>query len=221
MCGAVPPIVMGVHHPLACVDIHPGMASLGYAGHCRDSGTKAFMTEVVWPHESMKVYPWAHAGVFCCVSQSHLGIVYTVQAWLGNVVSYCDCRGLASSACVLMDQLGGYLVVHPASQICLTGTWSSAPPDRLARRGLGRSSCLTHLLGGGTWLGKWDEERLMGLALGTPFLGTCRCLVSDRTPRDTLAVLLGRTMLLIVARWFMLGAREREREAIFSRFGPL
>jgi hypothetical protein len=35
---------------------------------------------------------------------------------------------------------------------------------------------------------------------------SCRCLVSDCTPRDTLAVLLGRTILLIVARWFMLGA---------------
>jgi hypothetical protein len=35
--------------------------------------------------------------------------------------------------------------------------------------------------------------------------------VSDRTPRDTLAVLLVRTMLLIVARWFVLRARgERE-----------
>jgi hypothetical protein len=75
---------------------------------------------------------------------------------------------------LLMDQLGGYSVVHPASQICLTGTWSSAPPNRLARRGL-RSSCLTHLLGGETWSGKWDEERLMGLALGTPFLSTRRC----------------------------------------------
>jgi hypothetical protein len=39
-----------------------------------------------------------------------------------------------------------------------------------------------------------------------------RCLESDRTPRDALAVLLGRTVLLIVARWFVLGARERERE---------
>jgi hypothetical protein len=37
-----------------------------------------------------------------------------------------------------------------------------------------------------------------------------RCLVSDRTPRVTLAVLLGRTVLLIVAQRFMLGARERE-----------
>jgi hypothetical protein len=34
--------------------------------------------------------------------------------------------------------------------------------------------------------------------------------VSDRTPRDTLAVLLGRTVLLIVVQWFVLGARERE-----------
>jgi hypothetical protein len=34
----------------------------------------------------------------------------------------------------------------------------------------------------------------------------CRCLVSDRTPGDTLVVLLGRTVLLVVARWFVLGA---------------
>jgi hypothetical protein len=32
--------------------------------------------------------------------------------------------------------------------------------------------------------------------LGIP---CCRCLESDRTPRDTLAVLLGRTVLLIIA----------------------
>jgi hypothetical protein len=38
----------------------------------------------------------------------------------------------------------------------------------------------------------------------------CRCLVSDSTPRDTLAVLLGRTVLLIVAQWFVLGTQERE-----------
>jgi hypothetical protein len=41
---------------------------------------------------------------------------------------------------------------------------------------------------------------------------SCRCLVSDRTPGDTRMVLLGRTVLLIVARWFVLGARERVRE---------
>jgi hypothetical protein len=41
---------------------------------------------------------------------------------------------------------------------------------------------------------------------------SCWCLVSDRTPRDTLVVLLGRTVLLIVVQWFVLGARERERE---------
>jgi hypothetical protein len=44
--------------------------------------------------------------------------------------------------------------------------------------------------------------------------------VSDRTPRVTLAVLLGRTVLLIVAQWFMLGAREKERHTIFFRFRP-
>jgi hypothetical protein len=35
---------------------------------------------------------------------------------------------------------------------------------------------------------------------------SCRCLVSDRTPRDTLAVLLGRTMLLTISQLFVLGA---------------
>jgi hypothetical protein len=52
---------------------------------------------------------------------------------------------------------------------------------------------------------------------------SCRCLVSDCTPGDTLVVLLGRTVLLIVARWFVLGALESKREghAIFCRFGLL
>jgi hypothetical protein len=36
--------------------------------------------------------------------------------------------------------------------------------------------------------------------------------VSDRTPRVTLAVLLGRTVLLIVTQWFVLGAREGDRQ---------
>ena len=40
---------------------------------------------------------------------------------------------------------------------------------------------------------------------------SCRCLVSDRTPGDTLVVLFDRTVLLIVARWFVTGAREREK----------
>jgi hypothetical protein len=38
----------------------------------------------------------------------------------------------------------------------------------------------------------------------------CRCLVSDRTPGDTLVVLLGRTVSSFVTRWFALG-HERER----------
>jgi hypothetical protein len=44
--------------------------------------------------------------------------------------------------------------------------------------------------------------------------GRCRCLVFDRTLGDTLAVLLGRTVLLIVAQWFVQvhkKVRERER----------
>jgi hypothetical protein len=54
---------------------------------------------------------------------------------------------------------------------------------------------------------------------------SCRCLVSDRTPGGTLVVLLDRTVLLIVARWFVTEAREREREkresGDFYRFEPL
>jgi hypothetical protein len=47
-----------------------------------------------------------------------------------------------------------------------------------------------------------------------------RCLESDRTPRVTLAVLLGRTVLLIVTQWFMLDARERDRR-FFAGSGRL
>jgi hypothetical protein len=40
VCGTVPPVVMGLHHPLACADMHPIMAYLlryfEYAGHYRD-----------------------------------------------------------------------------------------------------------------------------------------------------------------------------------------
>jgi hypothetical protein len=39
---------------------------------------------------------------------------------------------------------------------------------------------------------------------------SCRCLVSDRTPKVTLAVLLGKTVLLTTTQWFVLGAREIE-----------
>jgi hypothetical protein len=47
---------------------------------------------------------------------------------------------------------------------------------------------------------------------------SCWCLVSDRTPRDTVVVLLGRTVLLIVARWFVPGARESKREREIGDF---
>jgi hypothetical protein len=154
--GAVLPVVMGLRHPLACVGIHP-WRSFGYVGHCRDFGAEALLTEVDWLHESVWVFPWAHAGVFHCVSQRPLGAVCTIQTWLDDVASYCGRRGLAASTCV------------PFLRISLVGTWSSAPSRRLTRRGLGRSSRLADLLGGDL-VGKWAGERLMGLALGTPFL---------------------------------------------------
>jgi hypothetical protein len=51
--------------------------------------------------------------------------------------------------------------------------------------------------------------------------GGCQCLVLDLTPRGTLVVLLGRTVSLIITRWFVPRARGRESWAIFCRFGPL
>jgi hypothetical protein len=38
----------------------------------------------------------------------------------------------------------------------------------------------------------------------------CRCLVSDRTPGDTLVMLLGRMVSLIVTQWFVPNARKSE-----------
>jgi hypothetical protein len=63
--------------------------------------------------------------------------------------------------------------------------------------------------------GRGDFCACVGACVAVSLLkkaGCCRCLESDRTLGDTLAVLLGRTVLLIVARWFMLRARDRERE---------
>jgi hypothetical protein len=102
--GEVLHVVMELHHPLACVDTHPSMVyllrSFGYVGHCRDSSVEALMVEADWSHESVRVYPWAHAGVFRRVSQSPLGIVRMVQTWLGDVTFYCGRQGLATWACV-------------------------------------------------------------------------------------------------------------------------
>jgi hypothetical protein len=99
--------------------------SFGYAGHCRDSDAKALMTGVDWPHEFVRVYPWAHEGVFRRVCQRPFGTVCTVRTWLGDVVSYRDRHGLAASAFV------------PSLWIRLSDTWSFTPPRRLARRILG------------------------------------------------------------------------------------
>jgi hypothetical protein len=55
--------------------------------------------------------------------------------------------------------------------------------------------------------------QLVTFELKQIYTGGCRCLVSDRTPGGTIVVLLGRTVLLIVARWFVPEERERERES--------
>jgi hypothetical protein len=93
----------------------------------------------------------------------------------------------------LADLLGRVLVVCSASRTCSAETWSSTPPCRLAWWGLGRPPRLVDLLGGGLVLcfasqtcsvGTWSSispcrlaqqmgrKEVMGLTLGTPFLGT-------------------------------------------------
>jgi hypothetical protein len=56
-----------LHHYLA----HVGTPSMGYClvlygvwGQCRDFGAEVSLTRVGRPHESVRVYPWAHAGMF-------------------------------------------------------------------------------------------------------------------------------------------------------------
>jgi hypothetical protein len=64
--------------------------------------------------------------------------------------------------------------------------------------------CSTHIL---NLIVKDGLEELKDAIENIP---DCRCLVFDRTPGDTLVVLLDRTMSLIVTRWFVPEARERE-----------
>jgi hypothetical protein len=47
----------------------------------------------------------------------------------------------------LVDQLGGYFVVHPALWTCSADTWLLTLAHRLARRGFVRSPRLAFLLG--------------------------------------------------------------------------
>lgn len=77
-------------------------------------------------------------------------------------------RGLGRSP-RLSDLLGRGSFVRPASQNCSAGARSFASQTCLV--GLGHSPRLADLLNEDL-VGKWARERFMGLALGTPFLGT-------------------------------------------------
>jgi hypothetical protein len=147
-------------------------------GHCRYSGVEASMTGVDRPCKLVRVYPWAHVGVFHRVCLMPFGTVGMSWLWFGDVVSCRDHRWPTTLVRVpssrihsvrtlsfapprrlarrglgrlprLAYLLGRYLVILPASWTCSAGAWSFAPPCILARRGLGRSPCLTDLLGGG------------------------------------------------------------------------
>jgi hypothetical protein len=121
-----------------------------HAGHYRDSDAEAHKTEVDWPHESVRVYLWAHAGVIHRVCQRPFDIVCMVQTWFGDVASCCDHCGPVASAWVpsLWIRSCRSLVVRPTSQTRSAGVWSFIPPCRLAQRGLGHSPRLVDLLGG-------------------------------------------------------------------------
>jgi hypothetical protein len=71
----------------------------------------------------------------------------------------------------LMDLLGRGLVIHPTPRLARCGLGPSPRIYRIVRRGHGRSPRLIDLLGGDL-VSKCARERFMGLALGTPFLGT-------------------------------------------------
>jgi hypothetical protein len=53
-------------------------------GHFRDSGAEISATGVDRLHESVRVYPWAHAGVFHRVCLRPFGTVGMVRSWFGN-----------------------------------------------------------------------------------------------------------------------------------------
>jgi hypothetical protein len=112
------------HEPASLPDIHPIMVYLlcffGYVGHSKDFNTKATMTEVDWTHESVRIYLWACAGVFCCVYKRLFGTVCTVRMWLSNVASCRSNRWLETSTWV------------PSLSIRLEGTWSFTLPRGLA-----------------------------------------------------------------------------------------
>jgi hypothetical protein len=79
------------------------------------------------------------------------------QSWTNNVGLGSLLAGPFGRSLYLADLLGRDLVIHP--------------PRRLSLRGVGRSPHLTDLLDEGLF-SKWAIERFMGLALGTPSLGT-------------------------------------------------
>jgi hypothetical protein len=112
-------------------------------------------------------------------------------AWRCCVLSQSSWASSVGLDSLLMDPLGGHLVVHPASRALSMGTRSFASPHRLARWGLGllngdlviRPASQTCSCGSlGVHLAsqtcscrglivKW-VERFLGLTLGTPFLST-------------------------------------------------
>jgi hypothetical protein len=97
-------------------------------------------------------------GVFHRVCLRPFSTVGTVQSWFGDVAS---CRGRRGLTVLIWVP---FLRPRPA------GVWSFAPPRKLARWGLGRSSRFAHLLGGDLVGRVRILDLLGGDLVGRPYL---------------------------------------------------
>jgi hypothetical protein len=125
-----------LHHYQARVGIHPVCVlsrPLRCMGHWRDSDAEASTIGVDRPCKPVRVYSWAHAGVFHRVCLMPYGTVCTIWSWFGDIVSCHSRRRPTTSALV------------PSLRV-----WSVVPPDRLVWRRLGRSS-ISQTCSAGTW----------------------------------------------------------------------
>jgi hypothetical protein len=136
------------------------------------------VTGVDRPYKLVRVYPWAHVGVFHRVCLMPFGTVGMTWSWFGDTVSCCShcwpttlaqvpslrirlvgtwsfalprrlARQVLGRSPRLIDLLGRNLVIRPPHGLAWWGLGRLPPPHILARRGLGRSPCHTDLLGEG------------------------------------------------------------------------
>jgi hypothetical protein len=125
-----------LRHPPACVSMHHVCCPI-------ISGMWVVTVETLLSWSPLVLHIWSGHGlvIMCPVAtgvdqQRRPGFLLCESVW-------CE---LGRSP--YLDLLGGDLVVRRVLRTCSAGTWSFAPPRRLARRGLDRSCRLVDLLGG-------------------------------------------------------------------------